>query len=155
MNRSKFLLPAAILLLLFPGAALAHSPTGFMRASLVVVVIGVGLGLFVKRKLMAALFKVKDAPGVGVYIGVAVLEVIILWFSTRTADLVSTSGYTLAILLMGCLIYLLPATLLNFYLVRTATARMVKAFLFAIVSPISIFASTLLLFVPLYTMFGG
>ncbi len=126
-----------------------------MLATLVVFITAAGIALIIKRRLAASFFPNGKAPGIGIYIAIAILEVVILTLSFVAAIEVSPSTHTLAILLVACLIYLIPAYLLNFYLLRTATFRSAKALLFAIITPVSVWILAFVLFAPLYTLFGG
>ncbi len=155
MNRAALLAFATALLLFLPGTAFAHSPGGFMLATLVVFIIAAGIALAIKRRLAKKLLPQGQAPHAGIYIGIAALEVFIMVLSFSAAIQISPSKHTLAILLVACLIYLAPACLVNFYLVRTTTLRSTKALLFAILSPASIWILAFVLFAPLYTLFGG
>jgi hypothetical protein len=126
-----------------------------MRAAYVAAFIGAVLALIVKRLLAPRLFKLKDLPGVWGFIGIAILEILIMFPAFTIANEFSPSTQTIAVLLVAYFIYLLPAVPLNIYLTRMATARIAKAFLFAIIFPVSLVVSSALLFLPLYTMFGG
>lgn len=155
MNRTQSILIATLMIFLFPCMAFAHSPGGYIKATYSVVIVAAGLALIAKRILNSAFIRGRNTPLLQSYIGVAVLEVLFMMLSLVVAIQVSPSKNSLVILLLGCLLHLVLAFYPNFYLVRSATDRSAKALLLDIIFPVLVWVLAFLMFVPLYTMFGG
>ena len=156
MNKTLPILLGAMMLVLLPNSAFAHSPVAYLLSFGSIVFLAAVLSLIAKLLLVPIFLRHKQSPRLRAYVGVSALELCIMWFSFVIAESVSPSQHSLVIPLIGYPLHLILAFFPNRYLLKTATFRSGKAFILDLIFPalVRIFFYFHVWW-PLYLVFGG
>jgi hypothetical protein len=153
MTINKHNSPAPLLLLLVPGTAHAHGSLEFTLAPLTIFCLAGGIGVLIKQKLFIRYFQGIEAPSLQALIGVSLLEVCIMIASQYAAIATGQFAHILAVFFLGCLIFLLPAAVVNTYLVRQGSHSIVKGLLLAGLFPLLCTLLIPIIFIPFFMVY--